>query len=395
METENNSLMQKRIIILICLVLSSFITRSQNLIPVADLSFKMSGNSIEEFYYSFAKGDVLYIDFEISKGKGVKFEIIELPNQIKTNLFTANLINYRVNIPSTKVYLFRITNVSGNKICSLNIRRIPKSRETVDFNTGWEWKTLYDTTYTHYSEDSLVGHDTIHYMETVKEVTSKEVLEVILEDKIQEIRSAGVIVSDNPRAFVEIKLPQNQNGTNWEKKVVGWGYWLCVGDNSNSIWSQNKDLVAKSASTIAGAAFGLGPVGSFIAGGVTSLFIPNAEKADNVKWSIVQNGQDVNAFMTGGPICPSSCLKNGDGPGAAGRFVDKNTQGTYYLCLYNDNIHDRIRVTIKVSAIVETITYKDVDYPRTRIVPKFVKVPKVRRNISSRQIRVPVEESMR
>ena len=381
-------MVQKRFFFSLLLLATTLAAFSQTPIAVADLSFKLNSNSSEEFYYSFAEGDVMVVDFELAKGKGVQFEIVELPNQVKTSQFTARMTNYRINVLSTKVYLFRITNGLGGKMCSLHIKRIPKSQETLDFNTGWEWKTLYDTTYTQYSEDSLVGHDTVHYVETVKEEVSKEVTEVILEDKIQEIRSSGFIVSDNPRAFVEIRLPQNQNGTNREKKVVGWGYWLCVGDNSNSIWSQNKDLVAKSASTIAGVAFG--PVGSFIAGGVTSLFIPNAEKADNVKWSIVQNGQDVNAFMTGGPICPSSCLKNGDGPGAAGRFVDKNTQGTYYLCLYNDNIHDRIRVTIKVSAIVETITYKDVDYPRTRVVPKYVKVPKIRRDISSRQVRVPI-----
>lgn len=383
-------MMYKRYFLYIFLILNATALFAQTPIQVADLSFKLNGNTIEEFYYSFAEGDVMVVDFKLDKGKGVQFEIIELPNQIKTSQFTAKMTDYRLNVFSTKVYLFRITNGSGNKMCSLHIKRIPKSQETMNFNTGWEWKTLYDTTYTHYSEDSLVGHDTMHYVETVKEVESREVSEVILEDKIQEIRSAGVIVNDNPRTFVEIKLPQNQKGTNWEKKVIGWGYWLCVGDNSNSIWSQNKDLVAKSASTIAGAA--VGPVGSLIAGGVTSLLIPNAGKADNVRWSIVQYGHDVNAFMNGGTICPSSCLKNGDGPGAAGKFVDNNTQGTYYLCLYNDNIHNRIRVTIKISALLETTTYKDVDYPRTRIVPQYVKVSKIRRNITSQQVRVPVDE---
>ena len=381
----------KRLFLLFFLLVNSLVVFSQNPIRVANLSFKMSGNTTEEFYYSFAEGDIMVVDFELVKGKGVQFEIVETPNQIKTSLFTARVTNYRINIVSTKVYLFRITNSSGNKLCSLHIKRIPKSQETANFNTGWEWKTYYDTTYIHYSKDSIVGYDTVQYVETAKDVASKEMNEVILEDKTEEIRSSGIILNDNPRAFVEIKLPQNQKGTSWEKNVIGWGYWLCVGDNSNSIWSQNKDFVAKSASTIAGAAFG--PMGSFIAGGVTSLFIPNAEKADNVKWSIVQNKQDVNAFMNGGPICPSSCLKNGDGPGAAGKFVDENTQGTYYLCLYNDNIHDRIRVTIKVSALVETITYKDVDYQQTKIVPKYVKVPKVRIKISSRQIKVPADGS--
>ena len=382
-------MIQKRFLECVSLIMSTTFALAQPSIQVADLSFKMNGGSTEEFYYSFAEGDVIVVDFELAKGKGVQFEIVELPNQVKTSQFTARLTDYKVNVFSTKVYLFKITNGMGGKMCSLHIKRIPKSQETVNFNTGWQWKTLYDTTYTHYSEDSLVGHDTVHYVETVKEVVSKEVSEIILEDRTQEIRSSGIIVSDNPRTFVEIKLPQNQKNAQWEKKIVGWGYWLCVGDNSNSIWSQNKDMVTKSASMVAGSTFG--PVGSFIAGGVTSLMIPNAEKTDNVRWSIVQFAQEVNAFMNGGPICQSSCIKNGDGPGAVGKFADKYTQGTYYLCLFNDNLHDRIRVTIKVSALIETSTYKDVEYPRTRIVPKYQKVAKVHRNISSRQVRVPVE----
>ena len=45
---------------------------SQTSVRVADLSFKMKSNSTEEFYYSFAEGDVMVVDFELRKGKGVK-----------------------------------------------------------------------------------------------------------------------------------------------------------------------------------------------------------------------------------------------------------------------------------------------------------------------------------
>lgn len=363
---------------------------SQTPIVVADMSFKPSGSEPEELYYSFAEGDIIVVDLEVVKGKNIKsFEIIELPSSMKFSSFKPSSISQKqINVTQKGVYLFRIDAGIGGKVCNLKISRIPKDQSTERFNTGWKWEVLYDTTYTHYEEDSLTGYDTMHYTESVKEVTSGELSEVILEERTEEIRSYGIINHDNPRTFVEINLPRNQSGDNWEKKVVGWGYWLCVG-NSNGFWTRNKEMVTKSASSIAGAS--LGPIGALIAGGVSSLVIPDASSVDNVIWSIVRNGQEVQNFMNGGAICSSSCLRNGNGPGAFGHFVDNYKQGRYYICLYNDNTHDRISVTVKASAIIETTTYQDVDYQRTKITPKYIKVPKVSSIVSSHKIRVPVE----
>ena len=374
-------------IILCSLTIEAF---SQTPIVVADMSFKSSGSEPKELYYSFAEGDIIVVDFEVVKGKNIKsLEVIELPSSMKFSSFKPSSISQKkINVNQKGVYLFRIDAGIGGKVCNLKISRIPKDQSTERFNTGWKWEVLYDTTYTHYKKDSLIGYDTIHYVETVKEVTSRELSEVILEDRTEEIRSIGWIVHDNPRTYVEISLPQNQSGNNWEKKVVGWGYWLCVGENSNSFWSRNKAMVSKSA-TIAGNT--LGPIGGLIAGGVTSLVIPDAESVDNVRWSIVRNGQDVQDFLNGGEICSYSCLRSGNGPGASGRFVDGYKQGRYYICLYNDNPHYPIRVTVKASALVETTTYQDVDYQRTKITPKYIKVPKVSSIVSSHKIRVPVE----
>lgn len=379
----------KRYFLCIFLMLNAAAIFAQTPIQVADLSFKLNGNTAEEFYYSFAEGDIMVVDFELAKGKGVQFEIVELPNQIKTSQFTAKMTDYRLNVFSTKVYLFRITNGLGNKMCSLHIKRIPKSQETLKFNTGWEWKTLYDTTYNHYSEDSLVGHDTVHYMETIKEVDSREVSEEMLFDRKEEIPSiAKMILDENPRKCITFHLPQNIENTYLRKTVIGWGFWICVGDHSSSWWSKNKNLMIKGASTIAGTT--MSPLGAFVAGEITNLLIPDKGAVDNVIWAVISNWNDRNAFVNGER---AYCMQTGNGPGAWGKFLDaKDTQGTYHICLRNDNTIGKIRVNVKVSVLVETITYKDVDYPRTRIVPQYVKVPKVRRNITSRQIRVPVNE---
>ncbi len=371
-----------------CILASPFAVFSQTLIHVADLSFKMSSNSTEEFYYSFAEGDVMVVDFELKKGKGVDFEVIELPNQTKTKQYTARISNYRIKVSSTKVYLFRVTNDLGNKLCYLSIKRIPKSQETVNFNTGWQWKTLYDTTYSTYKEDSLVGHDTIHYTETVTEIASKDLSEIMLVDHTEDIPSvSSMIFNNNPRKCIMVKLPQNEVGPKWEKKVVGWGYWVCVGDHSNSWWSRNKELMVKGAQ-IAGTSFS--PLGSFIAGEITYMLIPDESKVGNVIWAVIDNVVNKNAFMNGDQ---AYCVRHGDGPGASGTvsYEDK-TQGTYYLCLRNDNPLGKIRVNVKVAALMETISYKDVDHQRTKIVPKYIKLTKVKRNISSRQVRVPMEE---
>jgi len=285
----------QKIIILLLFILSNYFLVAQEPIHVADLSFKMNSNSTQEYYYSFAKGDVIVVDFELTKGKNVQFEIVELPNQIKTSQFTARIFNYQVNVFSTKVYLFRITNSSGNKMCSLHIKRIPKSQETVNFNTGWQWKTLYDTTYTHFKEDSLVGHDTVHYTETVKEVASREITEEMLFDNTVEIKSIGWIEHDNPRAYVEVTLPQNKTEHYVKKRVIGWAFWLCVGD-ANSFWSRNKNALVKSASAIAG--LSLSPLGAFVVGGVSDLVIPDQTK-NNVFWAIIANNDNKNAFMRG------------------------------------------------------------------------------------------------
>lgn len=378
---------KRRVIILLFLILSKSWILAQEPIHIADLSYKMDGNSSEEFYCSFAEGDVMVIDFELYKGKGINLEIVELPSHIKANLFTANLTNYRISVPSTNVYLFKITNGKGKKTCSLHLKRIPKSEETTSFNTGWQWKTIYDTSYTRYQEDSLVRHDTVHYTETVKEVASKELTEVVLVNNIEKIHSnAGALVNNIPRISVTVCLPQNQYENYWKKEVIGWGYWICVGNNSNSFWNKNKNMITNTAETIAGVAFG--PLGAFIAGEVTTLFIPDDKSVDAVSWRIVASKREMYSFMNGQP---TTWIRYGDGPGAFGKILGDNTQGTYYICMYNHNHFTPIHVNVKASAVVETTTYKDVDYERTKIVPKYVKLTKRRRNISSRQVRVPAE----
>lgn len=365
--------------LLLIIILSTYRLSAQEPIQVTDLSFIMNGNDTKEFYYSFAKGDVMVVDFGLNKGKGITFEIIELPSHTKANLFTANLTNYRISVPSTNVYLFKITNGNGKKTCSLHLKRIPKSKETMSFNTGWQWKTIYDTSYTRYQEDSLVRHDTVHYTETVKEIASKKISEIELVERIEQVHSEGIIIYDNPRSCIKIELPENQKNGNFENQVTGWAYWI-------GVTSKNSKIIGKLLKSGSSLIPDMSLLTNYLLGKIVDLAIP--EGTDNVQWYIVNNSYDANNFISGKTF---SYVRKGYGSGAYGKFINNNTQGTFYICLHNQYPHSQITVKIMALASLETTTYKDVEHDRTKIVPKYVKLTKSRRNISSRQVRVPAE----
>ena len=371
-------------VVLLVLLFTIHLSFAQNQIFVSDLFLEIDGNSTKEIYYSFAKGDVIVINFELTKGKGVDFEVIELPNQVRTNKYTAQLTNFRINVPSTKVYLLRITNGHGKKRCSLNINRIPKSQETANFNTAWQWKTVYDTTYTTYKEDSLVRHDTLHYTETMKEVVSKEMSEVVLANNNELVHSIGIIEYDNPRKFIKIKLPENRKYGNTEQRVYGWTYWIGVTSKKSHILS---NLIKGGTNVIPG----IPKLVKYLLGTAVDITIPKESEADIIYWYLVNNGNDADNFIKGQPF---SWVTKGYGTGAYSKFVNNNTKGTYYICLYNkEYVHWSVNVCVQVVALVETITYKDVDYQRTKIVPQYVTLTKKRMNITSSQVRVPVEDN--
>lgn len=369
----------KRILACLC-TFASFVTLlSQTLVPVADLSIRMNSNSTKELYYSFSEGDTMCVDLDLSNGF-VRFEIIELPDQVKTSQFTAKISDYRIIIPSSKVYKFIITNGGTEKKCHLQINKISKSHKKTNVGTlVYQLKTLYDTTYTYYQEDSLVGYDTVHYIETVKEVLTKEYSDVVLTEENAVVHSYGFIDHNNPRTFIKIELPENQVTDNFEQKVHSWAFY--IGVTSNNHLSMGK-LLKNGVSIIPD----ITVIKKYLLGKVVDLAIPTG--VDNVQWYILNTAHDVKNFMNNKTF---SCIRNGEGAGAYYKFINKHTQGTFYICLGNQYPHAQINVSVKAVALVETITYKDVDCSRVRIDPKYVKVPKVRQVISQRQIRVPME----
>ena len=358
-------------------------------VVVADLNFKLKGSNPEELYYTFAENDTILIDFAVVGNAAIKsFEVIELPSNIKWSAFKQNTINQKkIHVSQKAVYLFRVDGGVFGKVCNLKISRIPINSSTEKFNTAWTWKTLYDTTFVSYDEDSLVGYDSLWYKETVKEEISSRLQEedLLPGGKPVTIKSEGIIEKDNPRYSVRIILPSNEESATRSKKVIAWAYWIGVGPSAESFFSKNRDAITNTAITVAGIT---NPIAGLAVGAVTNLIIPSGEGIDPVRYAITDS-KNKDYFMSGYSY---SCFDSGFGKGGVGRFIQPEMcQGIYYVCMKNENIHDRIDVVVKAVAVIEIKEYQDVEYDRLKITPRYVTLHKNRMVVNTSQIRVPKE----
>ena len=254
-----------------------------------------------------------------------------------------------------------------------------KASEFVSFNTDWKWKILYDTTYVPYTQDSIVGYDTVRYKEKLKELVKTEQKEELIFDKPQRVNSGTN--ANGPKSWLFFTLPKNENTTYKTTEVISWAYWVGVGDEANQSWKKNITTVSnltKGAATVF-----TSPLGALAIGAVSDLMIPTI--GEDVSYSITDKANK-DLFMAN---LQYKMFDIGKGLAGYRKFTDKNLcQGTYFVCLFNDNVFQGIDATVKVIAIVETKTYEDKEYDRMKVTPKHVTFNKRRMVVNTTQIRV-------
>ena len=362
-----------KIIVTVLLALFTFSSAiSQDLIDVVETTFKVGMMGEEEFYYGFAEGDILVFNFEEKDGKELKeIEIIELPTATKfTDFKSSSIIDKRIKIQNTGVYKFRFNNGSVKpRICTLKLQRIPANEGTKNFNTNWEWKTIYDTTYVPYQEDSIVGYDTEYIPYSVKELVRIDTSYV---DKAKNERIHTYLNSDGDRSVVTFDLPQNVTTGYSTKEVVAWAYWFGTGEppNVSGQLSTASSLVGK-----------INPVAG-LALGILSLTQTTAGK--NLNYFILDSQQSARLFLS--KLDGAKQYDSGDGSSAS----DRNTtrlQGRIYIGFDNDHTYP-VDVDVRLSAVVVTKTYEDKQYTKEKITERKVTLNKKRMVINSSKVRV-------
>lgn len=373
--------MIKSITFLALFITTTFQLVSQKTVDVADLTLKIKGKETIELYYGFANGDQIIFNFEEASGKSIKeIEILELPSNSKfMDYKTSKIKNKIIKVNQNSVYRFSIRNSSlRGRVCKIKIERIAATDATVNFNTDWVWKSYNDTVLNPYTQDSIIGYDTLNFKETVQELDSTIQSEVLLFDKQQRVHSSSNANSE--KAWLSFKLPMNETTALRTTEVVSWAYWVGVGDEAQKAWKRNVKIVggiAKGVTKI------FSPLGALAVGVVSELMVPRL--GEDVSYEIT-NLPNKELFKADLPH-----LRYDHGKGVAGyrTFNDKDKrQGTYFVCLQNDNKLMGIDVTVKVIAILETKTFKSKQFNRSKITPRTVTLHKQKMDVIKSRERV-------
>lgn len=373
----------KRVIVFCFFSLLSKYVFSLEPILVTENTFKLNGEKI--MFFGFASGDKIIFDFEELEGKEVKeIEIIEMPQNTKVQDYKViKLTNKTIDVYKKGLYAFRFKNSPLSKrICKVKIQRIPADESKVLFDTGWRYETLVDTTYIPYTVDSIVGYEEKHYTEVVREFVETKYEEHELFDNTVEIRAKGIINNDNPREIITFNLPSFPYDSLNEKRVVTWGFWLAT-YSVETFWDRNKDNFKKATSSVAN--YLISPLGGYLTGLVVDLAVPSEKQGNSVKYYIT-DAYNGDLFYKGLGFTYDYC---GSGSGAKSKISNRRfSKDMLCMCLENPNLHYRINVTVKASAIVEVKSYKNVTYNKTKNIPIYVTLNKKRMVLSKRKVMV-------
>ena len=366
-----------KIIFTLMLVSSCQFCFGQEILDVTEQTIKIGSKEEEILYYGFAEGDQIIFNFEEINEKEVKeVEIIEFPENSKFKDYEVKSVkDKKIRVNKRAVYKFRFYNsaMMKGRVCKIKIQRIPKSPETMNFNTSIKWIEKYDTTYEIKNETVTIGHDTINKQKSKKVLVSTDTSIVTVTDRVERVHS--ISNANGNVSMVTFQLPENSYSPNIFKpykstETISWAYSLATGESGKAWYKDsNRKAAARKTANLATKAGlltgGYGALALLAIEGVSAF--ANPPKGDNIQFGVYK-GQNVMAAHYGNSVAVS------------GRVTDSK-QGYHTIRLENDNVMDGINVDVKVIAVLVTKTWKDEDYTVQEIEPikekKILKIPKV------------------
>jgi hypothetical protein len=376
--------MKTKLLIILLVCQTGNAIYSQTLIDIANLNVKLSYNQKQDYYFSFDKGDEIVFNLKMKQGRHFKLVEVASSDNVKFTEFKAKkIIDKKIKVRKKEVYRFRFFSSSlTNRVANVKIQRIVSPTSSVDFNTGWKYKIIRDTIYTPYRKDSLIGYKTISYNETVRELKSTEIEEIMLFEKSQKVHSRTNV--NGTRGFLKVVLPQIQNTEFKKEKILSWVYWIGVGQEGQKAYEKSLKSISKLVGKVASNYYQT-PLAAYAVGAIAELIIPKT--GEDVAYYFIPNYENAVKFYN-----KQNFLQFDDGKGRAayGRN-DRRLSGVFYIGLRNDNFKDGIEVEVKVLVLKEVKTYEDVFYERERKEPQYVTLNKTKMEIKERKLIIPIE----
>jgi hypothetical protein len=373
--------MKQQIGVIFMMISWASVAQEITTVDIMDQTLRIKGSSEEVFYLGFAAGDKLVINMKEVNGKELReIEITQHPATVRFSEFKVKQISNKViSIPQESIFKFRLASGAlAGRTVNIHIQRIPATPATATFNTTVSWIVRQDTTWSSYTKDIVVGYDTTWQPITRKELLSVVKNEVLITDKTVRVHSETN--QNGNKTSIFFTLPQNTVSPTKTEEVIAWAYWVGVGEEANQAWQQNATSVG---TLITGLAEFTSPLGALALGLVADLIKPSI--GEDVMYAVT-DAINRDLFHAGQPY---RTFDYGKGVAGYHHFVNNPIlQGTYFICLLNDNVMQGINANVKVVAIVETRNYEMRTSNEQRISPRTEK--RIIREPIIRTTQVPV-----
>lgn len=298
-------------------------------------------NGEQRFFYAFETGDEMVLDLSMLKGKFIKeFEVLVHKGGSRFQVLQIDALKRKkIRVFERAIYEFRIKS-GGPKRIRFKVERTPYSSARIDFDTHVEWRTVTDTIRRNYSEKIRTVYDTTYVTKYRKVLQNKTINVVELANQEERVHSRTNLTSDNINNL-SFNLPPSKQEPLLEQKVIGWAYWVGVGQEGTENYNKELKRFLQTAATkvvtkniLAGLALGIYAVSV------------NPPKGENIQYEIsVENGKG------------KSVVASGDVTAAFGRET-KELEGKVHLRLTNDNFLNGLNVGFKIAAVVEQQIYR-------------------------------------
>ena len=191
-----------------------------------------------------------------------------------------------------------------------------------------------------------------------------------------------------PKVLFSFNIPTSYNSDMRTERVIGWHYWIGVGDNASKLWQEGINSTISTLTNVYTGDF-TGTSGN-IAGNLLNL-INNPNEKDNINYKIMRGNNGslwLNNYQY--QYYPKY---SGDGHESEMRISDvSQSYLQWHIGLENDNILYKVNVSIRLQVIKEVTNYEYKNYRRQKITNRTVRLNKKRMSIRKTPYRVPTSD---
>lgn len=310
-----------RLVYTICLLVICFQSFGQKEVTLMESSMLIAPFSEKEFYYAFAEGDELHLEFQILKGKHLKeIELVEYPSTVKLiEAECTSLKNRTLTIPRTGIYKFSFSNGAlRNRKAYIKISRTPKDSSTLNFNSAIEWEEVSDTIYRSFTETYT------EYSDTNVVTLANQMISVA------SINDAGI----NKSSF-NFTLPQN---------MVKWAYYIGVDDLGRKAYQEAERKLFMLHKEHYTAFPNYNPLVAMCF--QEPSYLAPLQTGEDIEYSLIRPDQ-IPAFINGQVF---QKLQNGKSRNAF-QVLNNPKSGMYTFCFENDNAVTPVNVYVRIVAV--------------------------------------------